>query len=265
MLLTKAIAYMGAIIYIILIQVGVFYPNHFIQLYLFGIFLITMSLAFYYYYWEKNLTSIRRIPTYSAVAAAFLAVVGYVNSLFSFDLVLILVDYLVFMALSLISVAAALYIYLIFIFSKNVKGIKRPVGVIWMAGMALVMIGLSFEFPPGAKILPSFIVLYLAPLLIVIGLTFATYGIITLFAKISSYYAQTQKCAVHRGMIEKGNIMFSCPSCGITYCEPCYNQVIKKDGCWNCRHGIEVEIEKDWKVEQVVEVKKNAKPKHKSL
>jgi hypothetical protein len=40
--------------------------------------------------------------------------------------------------------------------------------------------------------------------------------------------------------------------------------VIKKDGCWNCRHGVEVEIEKDWKVQQVVEKKKDVKPKHKS-
>ena len=160
--------------------------------------------------------------------------------------------------------AAALYIYLIFTFSKNVKGIKITIGVIWMAGMALTMIGLSFEHTPGAKILPSFIVLYLAPLLIVIGLTMATYGIITLFGQISSYYAQAQKCAVHRGTIDKGSTVYYCPSCGIIYCESCFIQVIKKDGCWNCRHGVEVEIEKDWKVEQVVEVKKDVKHKHKS-
>jgi len=90
------------------------------------------------------------------------------------------------------------------------------------------------------------------------------YGVITLFPQISSYYAQTQKCAVHRGVIDKGTTVYYCPSCGITYCEACFNQVIKKDGCWNCRYGVEVEIEKEWKVEQVVEVKKDVKPKHKS-
>jgi hypothetical protein len=264
MLLSKAIAYVCATVQIILFQVGVFYPDYFIQFYLFGASLITISIAFYFYYWEKNLTSIRWIPTYSAVAASTLAVVGFTISLFSYDLVLILVDFLVIMALSLVSVAAALYIYLIFIFSKNVKGIKLYVGVIWMVGMALAMIGWSFEFPPGAKIFPSFIVLYLAPLTLVIGLSFATYGITTLFAKISSYYAQTQKCAVHRGTIEKGNIIFFCPYCGITYCESCYEQVIKKDGCWNCHYGAEIEIGKEWKVEEVIEVKKDTKSKHKT-
>jgi len=264
MLLSKAIAYMGTIIFIILNQVGVFYLNHFIQLYLFGIFLITMSMAFYYYYWEKNLTSIKWIATFSDVSAAILAFGGFIISIWFPDLATILLNFLGFLVLSLMSIAAALYIYLIFIFSKRVKGIKITIGVIWMAGMLLTMIGWSFENPPGAKILPTFIVLYMAPLTIVIGLILATYGIITLFGQISSYYAQTQKCVVHRGIIDKGNIVYFCPSCGITYCESCFNQVIKKDGCWNCRYGVEVEIEKEWKAEQIVEVKKDLKPKHKS-
>ena len=89
----------------------------------------------------------------------------------------------------------------------------------------------------------------------------AFYGINTLFAQISTYYAQTQKCAVHRGTIEKGNTIHYCPSCGITYCESCFIQVIKKDGCWNCRQGADPEIEKEWKVEEVVEAKKGAKSK----
>lgn len=53
-----------------------------------------------------------------------------------------------------------------------------------------------------------------------------------------------QKCAVHRGTIEKGNTMHNCPSYDIVYCETSFNQIIKKDGCWNCRHGAELEIEK---------------------
>ena len=36
------------------------------------------------------------------------------------------------------------------------------------------------------------------------------------------------------------------------------------NGCWNCRHGAEIEFEKEWRAEQVVEVKKDVKPKHKN-
>ena len=99
---------------------------------------------------------------------------------------------------------------------------------------------------------------------LMIGMSMAIYGINKLFAQISSYYAQTQKCAVHRGTIEKGNTIHYCPSCGIVYCETCFTQVITKDGCWNCRQGADLESEKEWKSEQVVEVKKDIKPKHKS-
>ena len=81
------------------------------------------------------------------------------------------------------------------------------------------------------------------------------------FSQISSYYAQTQKCVVHRGVIEKGKTVYYCPSCGITYCESCFNQVIKKDGCWNCQKGAEVEIEEEWKAEIVVEIEKAEKHK----
>jgi hypothetical protein len=69
---------------------------------------------------------------------------------------------------------------------------------------------------------------------------------------------------VHRGLIEKGSTMFFCPSCGISYCEACFNQVIKNDGCWNCRYGIEAEIEKEWKTEEAVEVEKITKIKPKN-
>ncbi len=85
-----------------------------------------------------------------------------------------------------------------------------------------------------------------------------------LFTQISSYYAYTQKCAVHRGTIKKGNPIHYCPSCGIVYCETCFNQVIKRDGCWNCRKGADVEIEEEWKFNQVIEPKKADKPKHKN-
>jgi hypothetical protein len=264
MLISKAITYVCVPIYVCSIQVGVLYPDYFIQLYFLGASPVTLSIAFYFYYWEKNLTSIKRIPTLSATAGAVLAIIGLILSIWVPQSIPILYNFLIFLVLSLISVAAVLYIYLIFVFSKKVKGINTTVSVIWMAGMALTMIALGFENPPGVRILPSFIVLYLSPLLYAIGLGFATYGIITLFTKISSYYAQTQKCAVHRGTIEIGSTMYYCPSCGITYCKDCYNQVIIKDGCWNCRYGAQVELEQDWKLEQVVEVKKGLKPKPKN-
>jgi len=264
MLLSKSFLYICLTIQFSLIQVGALYSENFVLFFLIGSSFGVTSSTIYFYFWEKNLTSMKHIPTILTGTASIINIAGLITYILFPDLIIFLIDILVFIILVLLTIAFLLYIYLIFVFSKNVKGIKITVGVIWMAGMALAMIGWSFEFAPGVKILPSFIVLYISPLIFIISSSMVVYGVVTLFAQISSYYAQTQKCAVHRGAIEKGSTVYYCPSCGITYCESCFNQVIKKDGCWNCRHGTEVEIEKDWKAEQAVDIKKDAKPKPKS-
>ena len=128
-----------------------------------------------------------------------------------------------------------------------------------MGGMILTLVaGFSDSSLPGV---PAFMVLYFAPIGLMIGWSMAFYGVNKLFVQISSYYAQTQKCAVHRGTIEKGNTIHYCPSCGIVYCETCFNQVIKKDGCWNCRQGVDLESEKEWITEHIKEVEKDNKLK----
>ena len=55
MLRVKGIGFFCVGIQVYLIQVGVFYPNYFIQFYLFGGFIITSTFAFYFYYCEKSL------------------------------------------------------------------------------------------------------------------------------------------------------------------------------------------------------------------
>ena len=121
-------------------------------------------------------------------------------------------------------------------------------------GMAIYMLALFFEFPPGVRILPTYLVYYFTPILLTISLYMAFYGVSRLFLQISSFYTQTQRCAVHRGSIEKGAVIFYCPSCKITYCERCYDQVIKKDGCWNCGEGAVSELEKKWEAEKDIKV-----------
>ena len=262
MLRAKSFNYICISILISLIQVGVFFPDNFLLFYSFGVFISISSGAFYFYYWEKNLTTIKRIPTIAAITAAIIALIVFVTSIF-FLLPGFLSDFLTFIIFSLMTVAFILYIYLIYSFSRNVKGVSTKVAGIWIVGVPLLLAAFFSELPPGVKILPAFFVLYFPPILYMIALSMAFYCINRLFTQISSYYAQTQKCIVHRGTIEKGNTVYYCPSCSITYCESCFNQVIKKDGCWNCRKGAEVEIEEEWKADIVVELEKRDKPKHK--
>jgi len=264
MLRSKSLVYTGYCIFFSLIQFGIFFPEIFIHILLLGGVFLCLPVSFYFYYWEKNLTRLKRIPTLSAVVATIIIFIAFLTSLFFPNLIEFIMDYLVFVAFSLITVSFVLYIYMIYDFARNVKGISILTGRIWMGGMILLLVAFFPEVPPGVKILPAFFVLYLPPIFLMIGASMAFYGINKLFTQISSFYAQTQKCAVHRGTIEKGNPLYSCPSCGITYCMKCFNQVIKKEGCWNCRKGAESEIEEEWKADIVVKIEKADKSKHKN-
>ena len=261
MLRAKAIGFiLGGILHFLL-QVIVFSPSHFLQIRSFGVLLISFSFVFYYYIWEKYLTSIKRIPTITTGVACIVALIELIILNFIPDLFFLSWDLMNSIYLLLLAVASVLYIYLIYIFSRNVKGVSRTVSWIWMGGMMITHIYFILEFPPGVSILPEFTVYYFPPILLIVGLSMTYYGINTLFTKISSYYAQTQKCAVHRGIIEKGNPIHHCPSCGIVYCETCFNDVIKKDGCWNCRKRFEPESEKKQLDEPILELKEADEPK----
>jgi len=263
MFLSKSFLYICYTIQFSLIQVGALYSENFVLFFLIGTPLSMTSMTIYFYFWEKNLTSMKHIPTILTGTASIINIAGLITYILFPDLIIFLIDILSFIIIFLMMLAFLFYIYLIFVFSKHVKGVRTRVAVIWIVGVIIGYIYLFLEYPPGVNVAPSFLVFYITPILSMISSSMMVYGTITLFAQISSYYAQTQKCAVHRGVIEKGNTVYYCPSCGIVYCDTCFNQVIKKDGCWNCRHGVEVEIEKEWKAEQVIEVKKDAKPKPK--
>ena len=266
MLLSKSFLYICIAIQISLIQVGALYSESFVLFLLIGTSLSMTSLTIYFYFWEKNLTSMKHIPVISTGAASTTAIIALIIYILFMDLILtiFLIDILVPIILGLMIFAFLFYIYLIFVFSKYVKGVRTRVAVTWIVG---VLIGNSIflEHPPGVNVAPSFLVLYISPILFMIYHSMIVYGSITLFTQISSYYAQTQKCAVHRGIIEKGNTVYYCPSCRIVYCDTCFNQVIKKDGCWNCQQGADPEIEKEWKIEQVLEPKKGHKPKNNTI
>ncbi len=257
----KSFFYICISIQISLIQVAVFFPDIFLQFNFTGGVLISFSIVIYLYYWEKNLTSIKRIPTIFAGAGNIGNVIGFMVSIFFPDLPNFFWDFLILTALLLVTISFVLYIYLIYAFSKNVKGVSTKVIIVWMGGVILSLISLLFEYAPGVRIFPTFVVFYVSPIFYMIGNSMAVYGITRLFPQISSFYAQSHRCAVHRGTIEKGNPIHYCSSCGIVYCETCFNQVIIKDGCWNCLKGVELENEKEKIIDDTIELDKKDKIK----
>jgi len=127
MLRAKGLGYMYLSIYISSIQVVVFYPDNFLLFDLIGEFLSMSFLTLYFYYWEKYLTSLKRIPTISMGAASVISCGGLITYIFFPDLVIILLDILVIITLILTAIAFLLYICLIFAFSRHVKEVSTTV------------------------------------------------------------------------------------------------------------------------------------------
>ena len=260
MLRAKFYLYICTSIQVSLIQVAVFLPN-FLQFYFLGAVFTTFSNTFYFYYWEKNLTRIKRIPTISVGTSFIVTFIALIISIFITDLPDILLNLIILSILLLNTITLVLYIYLIYVFSRDIKGGHMTiVGWIWIVGTVLTILALFIEHI-GVKFFPTFISFYLSPIIYMFGLSMAFYGITKLFPHISSFYAYTQRCAVHLGTIEKGNPIHYCSSCGIAYCETCFNNVIKKDGCWNCRKGAELEDDKELLIDDVLETNKPDKLK----
>ena len=262
MLRAKSLLYICVGIQFSLIQIAVFFPNYFVQIFIPSGFLVGIPMTIYLYYWEKNLTSIKQIPTISVGMSNIVLFISLLVFFFFPGLINILWDMFTLLFYLLVIIAFVLYIYLIYSFSSKVKGGKiSMVGGIWIGGIIFGLIGNFFENRPAVTIFPDFITYYFLPIMMMLGYIIPYYGITKLFTQISSYYATTQKCAVHRGIIEKGNIIHTCPSCRIVYCETCFNDVIKKDGCWNCRKKFEHVSEKKELDEPILELKEAEKPK----
>ncbi|MFX0102064.1 MAG: hypothetical protein ACFFCS_21035 [Candidatus Hodarchaeota archaeon] len=218
------------------------------------------------------MTSIKRVPTVFAGVSFITSAIGLLFLLGTPDLSTNLVNFSNLIYYWATTLSFVLYCYLIYQFSVNVKGMKsRKISIAWIGGVIMLMSGSFLDSASGVQLSPGFLVFYGAPVITTIGMILAFYSVNKLFFRISSYYTQTQKCTVHRGEIGKGNPLYSCPSCDIVYCMPCYDQVIKKEGCWNCGKGSVVDmkekqiVEPDLEQEETGISRGNSIPKRKDL
>ena len=78
----KSFFYIGIGFLFLMTQVGVFFPDNFLQFYFSGFFILGVSSIFYMHYWEKNLTTLKRIPTISVGIGTIVAVITLTASIF---------------------------------------------------------------------------------------------------------------------------------------------------------------------------------------
>jgi hypothetical protein len=240
--LGTALLYISGSFSHIAIQIGVFYPNYFNILINVTYTLAALGFLAYTYYWEKNLVDLKKVPT---IIMGFTFILCIIN-IFSNILQILSV---VFIIQILLIGGCFFLIFLVAQFTKNVKGYLRKMGFLLIFGLTLTFTAIITDHDPLIMMAPELFII-LSPILFILGFLsyFATVGICE---GITSYYNQAHLCTIHRGTIPKGEPMHYCSSCNTIYCQNCYEQVIKKDGCWNCgKVGKEIlEIIPDEKVE----------------
>ena len=243
----------------IFVQVAVLFPALFIiSLAAASISLLGFNM-FFIYYFEKNLVYLKKIPTISSIIIFIIALLNFFYVIIYRTLI-----FEFYTAVGLILMAIVnLYAYiLIMVFIKRTIGALRTTGYIWFSSVVLITTGAFFDHPPLVTLLPEAFAL-ITPIIFIIGGILWVYSSKKLCDGIITYYNQAHICTIHRGRISKDTHIYYCPNCNTNYCKKCYEQVIKKEGCWNCQEGVKPEDEDKWEREtiSIIEAGKGFKKK----
>lgn len=243
----------------IFLQVAVLFPALFIILFSAASISLLGFDTIFIYYFEKNLVNLKKIPTICSVIIFIIALLNFfyviINRTFIFEF---------FGTLNvLLTMIGYIYVFiLIVVFTKRTIGVLQTTGYIWISSLVLLYIGGFLDHPPLVTLLPEVFAL-ITPIIFIIGGILWFYSSKRLCDGIISYYNQVHICTIHRGRISKDTHIYYCPNCNTNYCEKCYKQVIKKEGCWNCQEGVKTEDEDKWEREVIstIEVGKGFKKK----
>ena len=243
----------------IVIQIGVFFPVFFILSIYIGNMLAMGSLIFLIYFWEKNFINLKYIPTIWSIFVFFLALINLVYLLITGKH---LFKYINYITVILNGIGISFLIILLLIFTKRVMGILRIEGIMCIIAVISLVFGGLIDHRPLVSIYPT-VFAFLSPIIHVIGSIAWYFAMKGICDSITAYYNQAQICTIHRGKISKGTHIYFCPNCNTSYCQKCYEQVIKKEGCWNCQEEVKFEDEDKWEHEMIskIEVGKGFKKK----
>lgn len=221
---------------------GFIFPDYYNLYHLISTSLINGVLISFLYYWERNLRKIRFNPVIWVVILYIISVVFHLY----FFLANINNPYFGFILITVIFYVMFFLYYLFIKFTIAVSGKLHKLGIILTLGMAFYHISIFLNIPLTYLIIPAFPPIISPFFVIGSGLIFG-YALLGIVDGITAYYNQIHICTIHRGVVEKDQSIYYCPSCSTPYCNQCYEQVIKKEGCWNCGHGILDKADEDFK------------------
>lgn len=227
------------------VEMGFLYPDHYNLFRLLGPGLIYGITIIFFYYWERNLKKMKFNP----VIWAAIVFITAISLRLYFLLVNIYTAYLdVFLYFAIIFIS--IFLLLLFIrFTIAVSGKLHKLGITLIIGTVSYQISIFLDNPPIYLLLPTFPPI-ISPLLLMGSALLFGFALLGIVDGITAYYNQTHICTIHRGVVEKNQSIYYCPSCSTPYCNQCYEQVVNREGCWNCGHGISDKADKEFKNEE---------------
>ncbi|KKK87764.1 hypothetical protein LCGC14_2749990 [marine sediment metagenome] len=217
----------------LLMQIGVFFSEDFFLFYFSGGIVMAFLAVFYFYYWEKNLVNLKKIPTIIMVFNFLIFLITIILLLLFKISVSIYISLIEIFTIILGLLGSSFLLIFVFLFTIRVKGALRNKGVILIIGGILFFLGQFMDHPPGLFLFPDLFII-LTPLVFIVSFGFIFYGTKGISENVSSYYNQVNICLVHRGKLLREDLIYYCPNCSMVYCQNCYELVIKQDRCWNC-------------------------------
>jgi hypothetical protein len=242
----------------ILIQLGLFFPDYFYFFVNIAFLLIQLGMTIFVFYWEINLTNLKRIPTLTGIVVLCLFILNFIYFLFNGDN--ILDNFIIFLFVGWFLTSIYVVYFLVFKFMTKVVGNVRRRSIFQFSGAFFYSVALSIFVLVTLNVLNERIRIFVPIFILISGIVYY-YGFNGVFEGLSSYYQQAHICTVHRGKIQEHGRIYYCPSCYIPYCQNCYVQVIKKEACWNCGYGKETDSN-EWDYEEI-SINSIPKSKHK--
>ncbi|MBN2150096.1 MAG: hypothetical protein JW839_01495 [Candidatus Lokiarchaeota archaeon] len=213
-------------------QIGFFIQESYLFYNNLGLSLEMTGFCFFIYFWERNLINLRKIPSFLASVESILTWINFgYGAITGKDFVDL---YPVFL-LGFSCLTVVFLVVLVGKFTRLVVGALKVPGAFLLFSIFGYLAYRFFAFDWSFTIIPGlspFISPVIGGIVAVVQYIFMTKAI----DGISSYYQQARICLVHRGPIDKNEKIYLCPECTAPYCHSCFEQVIKNDGCWNCKN-----------------------------
>lgn len=216
----------------IIIQIGVYVVDFFVASLYLGTVFANLGAGAFFYYLEKNVKKLKYVPT-----SLFMTVAGINLVLFIMEILSGSIHVSLITATSLIGIGSMVFALILGVsFLRKTSGAMRKYAIIMLLSILFLYVGVFTDHPPLITLLIDYPLIWgiISPIAFMLAMACIFMTGIGFSEALLSFYTQEHICTIHRGNISSQEKIIYCPACKTIYCEKCFDQVVRVDGCWNC-------------------------------